>query len=78
MSVQKKKESKKKGEIENNANIIIYFNDDILNTSESVTFTYSRPAFFSILYTMSFAELEDEFCQCIDADTPKTVEKNKI
>ena len=55
---------------------MVYFNGDILtNMSEGVTFICKKPAYFSILYTMSFADLESGFCRCIEAETPKTVEK---
>ena len=61
--------------MESSAKIIVYFNGDILNTNEGVTFVCERPAYFCIPYTMSFAELEGGLCQCVDADTPKRVEK---
>ena len=61
--------------MENSINIIVYFNSHILNTNEGVTFVCERPVYFSILYTMSFAELENGLCQCINTDTPKIVEK---
>ena len=58
------------------ANIIIYFNSDVLiNMSEGVAFICEKPAYFCILYTMSFAELESGVCQCIEDETPKIVEK---
>ena len=58
------------------ANIVIYFNDDILqNTSKGVTFICKKPAYFFIPYTMSLADLESGLCRCIEAETPKTVEK---
>ena len=58
------------------ANIVVYFNGDILqNTSEGVIFVCEKPAYFSIPYTMSFADLESGLCRCIEAETPKTVEK---
>ena len=41
--------------MESSANIIIYFNGDILNTSERVIFVCDRPTYFSIPYPMSFA-----------------------
>ena len=56
-------------------NIIAYFNGDVVNTNEGVTFICERPRYFSISYTMSFAEFEDGLYQCIDANTPKTMEK---
>ena len=65
---------KKEGEIESNVNIIVYFNGNVLNTNEGVTFVCERLAYFSIQYMM-FMELEDGLCQCINANTPKTVEK---
>ena len=58
------------------ANIVVYFNGDILiNMSEDVTFICKKPTYFSISYTMSFADLNSGFCRCIEAETPKTVEK---
>ena len=58
------------------ANIIVYFNGNIhTNTSEGVTFTYEKPAYVSIPYTMSFADLHSGFCWCTEAETPKIVEK---
>ena len=58
------------------ANLVVYFNSDILtNTSEGVTFICEKLAYFSILYTMSFANLESGLCRYIEAETPKTVEK---
>ena len=55
-----------------NANIIVYFNGDILtNMSECMTFMCKKPPYFSISYTMSFVELESGFCQCIEAETQK-------
>ena len=57
-------------------NIVIYFNDDILqNTSKGVTFICKKPAYFFIPYTMSLADLESGLCRCIEAEAPKTVEK---
>ena len=72
---KKKRESKKEEEMESSANIIIYFNGDIINTSEGVIFVCERPKYFSIPYTMSFKELEDGLCRCIDIYTPKIMEK---
>ena len=34
--------------MESSANIIVYFNGDVLNTNKSVTFVCKRPAYFSI------------------------------
>ena len=55
---------------------MVYFNGDILTkTSENVTFICEKPTYFFIPYTMSFANLESGLCQCIEAETPKTVEE---
>ena len=48
--------------MKSSANIIIYFNGDVININEGVTFICKRPAYFFIPYTMSFAELQDGFC----------------
>ena len=47
---ERERESKKKGEMERCVNIIIYFNGNVLNTSEGVTFVCSRLAFFYFIY----------------------------
>ena len=60
-----------------NANIIVYFNGDILtNTSEGMTFLCEKPTYFSIPYTISFAEIESRLCRCIETETPKYEENN--
>ena len=48
--------------MESSANIIVYFNRDVLNTNEGMIFVCERPAYFSIPYMMSFAELKDGLC----------------
>ena len=63
--------------MESSANIIVYFNRDILNANEDVTFVCERLAYFSIPYTMLFVELEDGLFQFVDANTSKTVEKKR-
>ena len=46
-----------------NANIVVYFNGDILtNTSECVTLICEKLAYFSIPYIMSFADLKSGLC----------------
>ena len=54
------------------ANIVMYFNGDILtNTSEGMTFICDKPAYFSISYTISFADLETRLCRYIEVETLK-------
>ena len=72
---ERERKSKKKGEMESSTNIIVYFNGDALNTGEGMTLVCSRPNFFPIQYMISLVELENRLCQCIDANTPKAVEK---
>ena len=46
MSKEKIERVKNEGEMKSSANIIIYFNGDVININEGVTFICKRPAYF--------------------------------
>ena len=53
---KKSKKVKKEGEMKSSANIIIYFNRDVLNTNEGVTLVCERPSYFFFNFLISFTE----------------------
>ncbi|MED6125263.1 hypothetical protein PIB30_066989 [Stylosanthes scabra] len=55
-------------------NLLVYHNGEVIrNTQEGVSFVYEFSVSISIPFTMTFAELQNGLCECIDGHVLKKV-----